>query len=106
MVVKRNGRITLYWIKPTKNESISAQTFQKSWRSFSPITVCTLAQCQCQTQWGPWGSSPPPIGCDVLIFFRALYDIASIYCNGLVEVWGVLGDLGCFNVPHDGYANS
>ena len=23
--------------------------FQKSWRSFSPITVCIIAQCQCQT---------------------------------------------------------
>ena len=29
--------------------------FQKSWRSFSPITVCILAQCQCRTQGGGGG---------------------------------------------------
>ena len=32
----------------------------------------------------------------VLNFFCALYG------DGLVEVWG---GLGCFNGPHDGYAN-
>ena len=37
----------------------------------------------------------------------AHYMILRVYtvmvCGGLVEVWG---GLGCFNGPHDGYANS
>ena len=33
--------------------------FHKSWRSFSPITVCIIAQCQCRTGGG-WGHVPPP----------------------------------------------
>ena len=30
--------------------------FQKSWRSFSPITVCIIAQCQFQTGGGGGGA--------------------------------------------------
>ena len=62
----------------------------------------------------PW---PPTLqkGCECLKKIHALYDIASIYGNGLglVENWGVfgwfgvfLGGLWCLNGPHDGYANS
>ena len=37
----------------------------------------------------------------ILYFFFANY----MYGNGLVEFVVVLGVLGCFNGPHDGYAN-
>ena len=39
-----------------------AVAFQKSWRSFSPITVCIIAQCQCRTGGGGGvgGMCPPP----------------------------------------------
>ena len=50
--------------------SVSEQqvlAFQKSWRSFSPITVCIIAQCQCRTGGGGGGGAggglghvPPP----------------------------------------------
>ena len=34
--------------------------FQKSWRSFSPITVCIIAQCQCRTGGEAGGMCPYP----------------------------------------------
>ena len=97
----------------------TSTSFSKSWRSFSPIPVCILAQCQYRTQ----GPHPPkrPFFLSFFLYilpgarFRALsagvhctlrvadhecpkkkcalYDIASIYGNGLglVEVLGGLG---------------
>ena len=51
---------------------------------------------------GGLGACPPPKEA-VLIFFCALYDIASIYSNVLGRFGG---GFGCFNGQHDGYANS
>ena len=66
-------------------EFLTSISFSKSWRSFSPITVCILAQCQCRTQPPP----PPKEAVSVLKeIVRALYDTASL------EVWRVLGWFG------------
>ena len=62
--------------------------FQKSWRSFSPITVCIIAQCQCQTGGGGGGGgggarAPTPheeAAVSVLKSFSRIY----MYGNGLV----------------------
>ena len=57
--------------------------------------------------WGGGGGSPPRWkNHKFKNIFRALYDIASIYGNGLWWFGRCLGGLGCFNGPHDGYANS
>ena len=63
-------------------------TFQRSWRLFSPMAVCFLAQCQCRTQ------GPHPRKRSWVSKNRALYDVASIKGSnlGLVEVWGVSMD--------------
>ena len=65
--------------------------FQKSWRSFSPITVCILAQCQCRTQGGGGGTRAP----------NPQRKRAVSVLNNFCLVWGVLG---CFNGPHDCHA--
>ena len=65
---------------------IQVLAFQKSWRSFSPFTVCILAQRQCRTQGGGAGARAPPPpqeAVSALKKIRAIYDIASIYGNGL-----------------------
>ena len=81
----------LVWLKTQKTltasileRRINAKqviVYQKSWWSFSPITVCILAQCQCLTGGGGGGggayASPPEEAVSVLKN-RALYDIASI----------------------------
>ena len=71
--------------------------FQKSWRSFSPIILCILAHCQ----------SPPSRRGRECAKKIAHYMILRVYTvmvwGGLVEVWY---GLGCFNGPHDDYANS
>ena len=69
---------------------IQVLAFQKSWRSFSPITVCLLAQCQCRTGVGGGGG-----GLGFLKTNRALNDIVSIYGNVLVEVWGCFEGVKC-----------
>ena len=43
---------------------------------------------------------PPKVAVCVLKYFEHY-----MYGNGLVEMWGVLDGLGCFNGPHYGYAN-
>ena len=40
--------------------NIQVLAFQKSWRSFSPITVCIIAQCQCRTGGEAGGTCPYP----------------------------------------------
>ena len=69
--------------------------FQKSWRSFSPITVCILAQCQCRTQGGGGGGGarvrPTPNEEDV--------SVLNNFCSGIictVMVWWSLGSFGVF----------
>ena len=70
---------------------VQVLAFQKSWRSFSPITVCIIAQCQCQT--GGTCPHPPRRGrgeCPKKT--SRIY----MYGNGLV-VFGVFwGGLGYF----------
>ena len=56
---------------------------------------------------GGWGArAPPPLRRDCEYPKKIAH---YMYGNGLVEVRGVLGvfwgGLGCFNGPHDGYAN-
>ena len=69
---------------------IQVLAFQKSWRSFSPITVCIIAQCQCRTGGGGGGlgaRAPTPYeeaAVSVLKFFLHIY----MYGNVLV-VFGV-----------------
>ena len=84
-------KITIY------DEAILQQVlaFQKSWRSFSPITVCSIAQCQCPTGGEAGGTCPypPRRGRG-----RCPKKISRIfmYGNGLV-VFGVFwGGLGYF----------
>ena len=48
---------------------------------------------------------PPEEAVSVLKKNRALYDTVMVL-GGLVQVWVFWGGLGCFNGPHDGYANS
>ena len=45
-------------------------------------------------------SPPPEVAVSVLKNFKHY-----MYGNGLVEMWGDLDGLGCFNGPHYGYAN-
>ena len=40
----------------SENFNTQVLAFQKSWRSFSPITVCIIAQCQCKTAGGGGGA--------------------------------------------------
>ena len=57
---------------------------------------------------GGWGHMPPPPEEAVSVLkqfghYMILREYMKMVWGGLVEVWGVLG---CFNGPHDGYANS
>ena len=59
---------------------------------------------------GPGGTCPPPPppeeAVSVLhkfVHYMILRVYTAMVLGGLVEVWAVLG---CFNGPHDGYANS
>ena len=69
--------------------------FQKSWRSFSPITVCIIAQCQCRTGGEAGGTCPYPPrrgrGECPKKFPRIF-----MYGNGLVVFGVVWGGLGYF----------
>ena len=69
--------------------------FQKSWQSFSPITVCIIAQCQCRKGGGAGGMCPHPPRRgrgECPKFFSHIY----MYGNVLV-VFGVFcGGLGYF----------
>ena len=47
--------------------------FQKSWRSFSPITECIPAQCQCWTQGAGGGGAEEAVSVLKKFFFHALY---------------------------------
>ena len=75
--------------------TLQVLAFQKSWRSFSPITVCIIAQCQCRTGGEAGGTCPYPPRrgrgeCPKQI--SRIY----MYGNGLV-VFGVFwGGLGYF----------
>ena len=64
--------------------------FQKSWRSFSPITVCIIAQCQCRTGGG-WGHVPLPPHEEAAV--SVLKKFCAFICT--VMVWWCLG---CFGV--------
>ena len=102
---------------------------QKSWRSFSPITVCIIAQCQCRTGGEAGGTCPYPheeAAVSILKNFRAFICTVMVwwclgwfgvfrgrrfskrnlahylYGDGLVVfgvVWGVLGRFGVFRSP-------
>ena len=94
----------MVWLKTQKTLTATFNAkqvlaFQKSWRSFSPITVCILAQCQCLTRGrGGWGVYDPPEKA-VGVLKIAHYMILRVYGNGLfglVEVWGGLGYFGVF----------
>ena len=56
---------------------------------------------------GAGGHVPPPPSEETVSILKKIAHY--MYGNGLVEVRGVLGvfwgGLGCFNGPHDGYAN-
>ena len=73
--------------------------FQKSWRSFSPITVCILAQCQCKTQGrgggGGGGTRAPHLQRRGREYPKEFLFGHYMYCNGFVEFgefWGVSMD--------------
>ena len=57
--------------------------------------------------WGHVPPPPPPEEAVSVLHKFVHYMILRVYTamvlGGLVEVWAVLG---CFNGPHDGYANS
>ena len=66
--------------------------FQISWRSFSPITVCILAHCQCQTQ-GRGGDTRAPHPNEEAV------SVLNNFCLGIictVMVWWSLGSFGVF----------
>ena len=63
------------------NNSNKYKLFKKSWRSFSPITVCILAQCQCVTNRRALGALSPQReeAVSVLKHFLAHYMILRVY---------------------------
>ena len=70
-----------------KYKYLQVLAFQKSWRSFSPITVCIIAQCQCRTGGGGGGGARAPH--EEANFFSHIY----MYGNVLVVFgvfWGVV----------------
>ena len=77
--------------------SIQVLAFQKSWRSFSPITVCIIAQCQCPTGGGVggWGHVPPPPRrgrgeCPKIFFRTFICTVMFWWCLGCFwVVWGI-----------------
>ena len=81
---------------------IQVLAFQKSWRSFSPIIVCIIAQCQCWTRGGGGGRRggaggtcprPPRRGCGECPknFFRTfICTVMFWWCLGCFRVvWGI-----------------
>ena len=80
-----------------KGKASQVLAFQKSWRSFSPITVCFIAQCQCRTGGEAVGTCPYPPPPrrgrgECPKNFSRIY----MYGNGLVVFGVVWGGLGCF----------
>ena len=84
-----------------EQEKLQVLAFQKSWRSFSPITVCIIAQCQCRSGGGGGGRlgggliarDPTP---HEEAAVSVLKKISHIYMYGNVLVvfgvfWGGLG---------------
>ena len=95
----------------TKNKDkqvLQVLAFQKSWRSFSHITVCILALCQWRTLGGgrPGRHLPTPPPLEEAVSVLKKY-FSCIICT--VMVWwrfGVFwGGLRRFNGQHDGFAN-
>ena len=85
-------------VEQTRTEHIFIDTsisFSKNWRSFSPITVCIIAQCQCRTGGEAWSTCPYPPRrgrgeCPKKNFAHFMYG------NGLVVFGVVWGGLGYF----------
>ena len=76
---------------------IQVLAFQKSWRSFSPITVCIIALCQCRTGGGGGRGARAPIPHEEAAV-SAIKKNSRIYMYGNVllvfgvflVVWGIL----------------
>ena len=74
--------------------SIQVLAFQKSWRSFNPITVCIIAQCQCRTGGvgGRLGARAPTPHEEAAVSVLKKFSRIYMYGNGLVVFgvfWGI-----------------